>query len=53
MADQATAVIDPEQGHGVEPVSKAQHLADFRDEITAQHAAASEKQGAKGKRGAM
>jgi acetyl-CoA carboxylase carboxyltransferase component len=50
VAEQVTAVIDPDQE---QPPSKPQHLADFRDEITAQHAVASEKQGAKGKRGAM
>ncbi len=37
----------------VEPRSKAQHLADFRAEISAQHEAASVKQALKGKRGAM
>ena len=35
------------------PLSKAQHLADFRAEIAAQHDAASAKQAKKGKRGAM
>lgn len=37
----------------VETRSKAQHLADFRAEILAQHEAASVKQALKGKRGAM
>ena len=51
----ATAMDGPEAKHmeaGV-PVSKAQHLADFRSKIAAQHEAASAKQARKGKRGAL